>query len=331
MVKVSIIIPVYNVLQYISDCLDSVFCQNVDISSYEVIVVDDCSPYGEKEVIDTYLEKYPNIRYIRHDINKRQGGARNTGIRAAQGEYVMFLDSDDCLLYSNTLAILLEYVKKNSPTVLRSISYYHSFSNSKSYQQIKDKYLGNVSYNSLDFVQWRKSEFFGCFAWATLYKREFLIEKNLYFRESVMYEDTDWTQKVLYYAGNIDFIDFAYYAYRENPNSITRRPSVAAFDGNVDGVIATYRFFENIKFDKAFRIFLNESFVDNIILLLKISRNYPILVSYKVLKKIRNSGLMLLRSKSNMKNVILKLMHYLPLFPIVIVKMLVSIKRMFQR
>lgn len=296
------------------------------IKCYEVIVVDDCSPYGEKVIVDTYLEKYSNLKYIRHDINKRQGGARNTGIRAAIGEYVMFLDSDDCIKYQNTFAILLEYLKKSNPVILRSNSY-SPFSNDKSYLQIKDKYLGDVSSKSFDFVQWRLSEFFGCSAWATLYRREFLVENNLYFRENVLYEDTDWTQKVLYYAGNINLIDFSYYAYRENPNSITRKPSIGAFEGNVEGVIETYKFYkEKIDWNDSFGKELKNRFIKTIFSLLKNSRHYPISVTMKFMKRLNKCGLTSLKGMDFKSNIVLGLVHFLPILPLFAVKV-IAIKR----
>ena len=322
----SVIIPCYNVAQYLADCLDSVIFQDVDSSIYEVIVVDDCSPYGEKEIVDTYLEEYPNIKYIRHEINKRQGGARNTGIRAAQGEYVMFLDADDCIKYQNTFSILIDCVKKYQSVVLRSTSL-ETFSSDCTYQQIRSTYVNEVSCQSLDFVQWRKSSLFNCSSCATLYKRNFLLENNLFFRENVWYEDTDWVQKTMYYAGNIEFIHFAYYAYRQSPNSTTRGYSIEAFEGNADGVIETYRFYKDkVDWDDNFGKELQNRFVITIIGILKSSCNYPISVSRKIMIRVNDSGLTSLRGKDHMKNILLQILFYTPLSLLIVVKFLAAVK-----
>ncbi|MGL4394078.1 MAG: glycosyltransferase family 2 protein, partial [Brevinema sp.] len=91
--KVSVIIPVYNVEQYLRECLDSVV--NQTLKDIEIIIVNDCSPDNSEQIILEYAEKDPRIVYIKHETNKRQGGARNTGIRVAKGEWIYFMDSDD--------------------------------------------------------------------------------------------------------------------------------------------------------------------------------------------------------------------------------------------
>lgn len=327
MLKFSIIIPAYNVCQYLADCLDSVLYQDVDNSIFEVIVVDDCSPYGEKEVVDTYLGRFDNVRYIRHDVNKRQGGARNTGIRAARGEYVMFLDADDCIKYQNTFSILLKCVVENNPVVLRS-SYLDTFSNNSSYQQIKGIYSNEISIEPVDFMQWRLSSMFSCSSCATLYKRSFLLENNLFFRENVLFEDTDWVQKTMYYAKLIDVIDFTFYAYRQSPDSTTRGYSIASFEGNVEGVIETYKFYKDkIDWNDGFGVELRNRFIKTIIGLLKLSWHYPILMSLKSIKRLNKIGLTSLRGTDFKKNSTLYLLRCAPELVLIILKMKMMIKK----
>lgn len=94
--KLSVIVPVYNMaadgkLKY---CMDSLVSQTV--SDYEIIAVDDASADESLEILREYEEAYPEkVRVLRHTINKRQGGAKNTGLKAAQGEWIGFIDSDD--------------------------------------------------------------------------------------------------------------------------------------------------------------------------------------------------------------------------------------------
>lgn len=324
--KISIIIPVYNVYQYLADCLDSIFSQDVDNCCYEVIVVDDCSPHNEKAIVDTYINKYSNIKYLRHDNNKRQGGARNTGLRIANGEYIMFVDADDFIIYKNTFSILLKFINKYKPVVLRS-EIYQPFEYDTSYKQLEKNLATKESKHYINnFKEWRSSKF-SCSVWGTLYKRLFLLEKDLFFRENVLFEDTDWTQKTLYHAGKINFIDFPYYGYRQSPNSITRGHSIAAFKGNVEGVIETYLFFKEIDFDKTLRKVFNEGFAMSVITCLKTTRNYPIPQSYKIINELNKFGLTSIKSNSLKNKLLLALTRYIPLLPITIVKILVLIKR----
>ena len=91
-IKLSIIIPVYNVEKYLSICLDSVLAQ--DLKNIEVIMVDDGSTDNSGEICDKYSNKYSNFIAI-HQKNKGLSGARNTGIKKSKGEFLMFIDSDD--------------------------------------------------------------------------------------------------------------------------------------------------------------------------------------------------------------------------------------------
>lgn len=95
MIRLSIILPCYNVEKYIAECLDSLYAQDILETEYEVICVNDCSPDGTRDIIVDYQKKHPNLVLIDHEVNKRQAVARNTGIKAAKGEYVWFVDPDD--------------------------------------------------------------------------------------------------------------------------------------------------------------------------------------------------------------------------------------------
>jgi len=92
--KISVIIPVYNVEQYLRECLDSVMTQSYN--DYEVICINDGSTDGSMAVLKEYAEKYPKVSVIDQE-NKGLSAARNAGINAATGEYVFLLDSDDYL------------------------------------------------------------------------------------------------------------------------------------------------------------------------------------------------------------------------------------------
>ena len=95
MVKLSFIIPIYNAERYLAECLDSIYATSVDKSVFEVICVNDCSPDCSREVVMEYQKAHKNLVLIDHSENKKAGGARNTGLLAAKGEYVWFVDADD--------------------------------------------------------------------------------------------------------------------------------------------------------------------------------------------------------------------------------------------
>ena len=102
----SIIIPVYNVEAYLDECLNSVLRQNYGKTEYEIILVDDGSADVSGKLCDEYAAKHENIVSV-HQENQGLSGARNTGIRRAQGNYLVFLDSDD-IFYKDSLVHLQE-------------------------------------------------------------------------------------------------------------------------------------------------------------------------------------------------------------------------------
>ena len=105
MLKLSFILPCYNVAPYVDRCIESIEHQDIPQAEYEVICVDDCSKDNTAEVIREYQKQYPNIRLICHKENKTAGGARNTGMDAAQGEYLWFIDPDDAIVPEEAAAL----------------------------------------------------------------------------------------------------------------------------------------------------------------------------------------------------------------------------------
>ena len=106
MKRLSIIIPFYNVEQYITQCLDSVYAQDIPEEEYEVICVDDCSPDNSIAIVEEYAKQHSNLIIVRNKYNRKLGGARNAGMEVATGQYVWYVDSDD-YISENCLAYLL--------------------------------------------------------------------------------------------------------------------------------------------------------------------------------------------------------------------------------
>ena len=112
--KVSIIIPVYNVENYLSECLDSAIAQ--DHENKEIIVINDGSTDNSPRIIDEYQKKHLEI-IVKHTTNQGQSTARNIGLDMASGDYVIFLDSDDWL-ESNTLSVCLEKINEYKADII---------------------------------------------------------------------------------------------------------------------------------------------------------------------------------------------------------------------
>ena len=115
MIKLSFIVPIYNVEPYLRKCVDSLLAQ--DYSDYEIILVDDGSPDGCPKICDEYAAAHKNVRVV-HRPNGGLSAARNSGIEVAKGEYICFVDSDD-YWEPNVIGRLMEQIERDDLDVLR--------------------------------------------------------------------------------------------------------------------------------------------------------------------------------------------------------------------
>ena len=115
----SVVIPIYNVEDYLERCIDSVLNQNVD--EIEIILVDDGSPDKCPQICDSYATKFSNIKVV-HKKNAGLSAARNTGIELATGKYITFLDSDDAWM-QNKLSHIMQILFEKKPDLLMFMSY----------------------------------------------------------------------------------------------------------------------------------------------------------------------------------------------------------------
>lgn len=216
--KISIIIPVYNTEKYISECLES--CINQSLDELEIIVVDDCTPDNAMNIVEKYREKDSRIKIIHHEKNKGLGGARNTGLREAIGEYLWFIDSDD---YINTTACqtLYDYARKYDLEILQFSSCNFTEKDEKKIYELNllnNPWTKSKILNPSD----KKSGLSGCpnvTAWSYITKTDFI--KNFKFREGVYHEDVDFTLKLFSQCKRFETVSYTAYYYRINPESIT--------------------------------------------------------------------------------------------------------------
>jgi len=211
----SIIIPMYNVEQYIGKCLDSCFCQDIPLSDYEVICVNDGSPDKSGDIARRYACKYSNLKVI----NRPNGGlsaARNTGIDNAEGDYVMFLDSDDWI-EENCLAKICRQLKVETPDILSICA--ANMIDGKPVRRFS--HAGKLPMAGIEVMKKRMSP---C-APFSITRRKLLNDKQLRFFEGIYHEDSEFTPRLYYYAAKVSFMDDIIYYVYQNPESITRKPN----------------------------------------------------------------------------------------------------------
>lgn len=207
--KFSIVVPVYNVEAYLDNCLASLQAQ--DFADFEVICVNDDSTDRSREILSAWASKMPQIRLIDRE-NGGLSAARNTGLAAATGNYIFFVDSDDWV----------------EPTMLNRLAEEANgedmicFACRKSDNGATDDFVPEQTdgwnYYNRHAIEHHEVPFV-C-VWQRCYRREFLMENNLHFRESILHEDNEFTPRACLKATSIKVIPDVLYNYRVRPGSI---------------------------------------------------------------------------------------------------------------
>ena len=208
----SIIIPFYNVENYIGRCLESIVGQG--FSDLEVILVNDASTDRSGQICESYAYKYPNFKVIHLESNKLPAHARNVGLIAAEGEYVHFCDSDDHYMdqiFSKIAAVL----KQSAPSVL--VGQFHCEPEQGAF------FANDIPMDSNVISRADANEMAGyllelpnllCTPWRFVVRRDLLLTNNIFFPEGYHAEDEEWVPKVICNAHSFAHLPEPFYCYR---------------------------------------------------------------------------------------------------------------------
>ena len=223
-VLLSIIIPVYNVERYLHDCFNSISsCINQDC---EVLFVDDGSTDNSGAICDDISKQYHNV-FVIHKENGGLSDARNAGINSASGKYLLFLDSDDKLA-KNSILDIIELLKNETSDVIlgRAMTFDDHGADNKHNIDSYIKY-DNIHDPAMLFCELDKDPSFWFAAWLLIVRREFIVNKNLYFQKGLYHEDELWVPIVFVNSANIKLTDLCFYHYRINrEGSIISSPKI---------------------------------------------------------------------------------------------------------
>ncbi len=219
MYKLSIIIPIYGVENYLKKCLDSVYCQITP--ECQVILVDDESPDRCGEICDEYKERFPECTVVIHQKNLGLGGARNSGINAATGEYLFFIDSDDYIA-KDAVATLLKAIADYSADVyifpLQTVD--ESYRNLEIYKDNEPCFTPlNICQNKQILIGYPNA--CGKVAKANLYR-----DNGIFFPSKVWYEDIRTVPKMITKTQSIVYLDKPLYFYLQRDGSIMNNAKV---------------------------------------------------------------------------------------------------------
>jgi len=266
MIKFSIIVPIYNVAPYLRKCVDSLLAQ--DISDYEMILVDDGSTDNSGAICDNYASPVtgnpspvtPLIRVI-HQPNGGLSAARNSGVKVAQGEYLMFVDSDD-YIEPNVLGSLIKRMDEERLDVLR-YNYQNVRLKSERIRELENEGEYEVFYPNKDpkrDVDYSESvvdgETFlnerlgpGCYAWQFILRRDLIYSRlsaldSCLFTEGIYFEDTEWTPRMLLKAKRVASTPMVVYNYFWREGSITLPDNPQKLKKVIEDKIALIRGFQ---------------------------------------------------------------------------------------
>lgn len=219
--RLSIIIPVYNVEQWIGRCLESCLKQGLSDDDYELIVVNDGTQDRSMDVVEEYCQKVSNIVVVNQE-NKGLSVARNAGLSVAQGNYIWFVDSDDMLEEGYGAQLLTIAEKQDLDVLCFGLNLLYSDGRKEPYeiyckggQQVR---LGR------DFIC---SVGMPPAAWCALYRREFLLREGLNFYPDIYHEDMEFTPRAYALAQRISYVPYHVYNYAQREGSIMKSTSKA--------------------------------------------------------------------------------------------------------
>ena len=207
---ISIIVPVYNSQTYLSACLDSILAQTY--SCYQIIIVNDCSSDNSIDIIENYKKKSKNVILINHDQNQGIGGARNTGLKVAEGDYITYIDSDD-EVSSNYCEELINLIGSADIAVAGRATFVNGI-------YTKSKTASRVEY--VDNITAIKYQLQGIYsshpAWGKLYKRK--VAYCIPFEEQYVFEDIRYSLETYLHSQKVVFSDKDMYMYKMHPNTV---------------------------------------------------------------------------------------------------------------
>ena len=243
MMKISIIVPIYNVEEYLEECLQSVAAQN-QTDGLECILVDDCGPDNSAAIAKHFIDSYQgDIRFtfIQREKNGGLSAARNTGIKAATGEFIYLLDSDDYIV-SECLESLYSIAREYNADVVQA-AYITVSQHLENAMSIKHPaFTDDRKYIKRTFLDYDRNP---VMAQNRLIRRQLIIDNALWFKEGIIHEDNYWTFFLAKHVKRMAFCPEKLYFYRETPGSITKskntekevrafRTMVRDFTANID-------------------------------------------------------------------------------------------------
>lgn len=243
MIKVSVIVPVYNVENYIEECIKSII--NQSLKDIEILVIDDGSQDKSIDIVKTFNDERITI------FSKKNGGlssARNKGLENAKGKYICFVDSDDYIGGRLALEELYNIGEddKSDIVVGNCFEVYHDGSR-KEIRRDKEIFIRSCLDSKKFLISFREKNCMYSAVWMNIYRKDFIKENRFIFKEGIYHEDEEFTPRVFLAANKISIYPKAFYAYRIRQGSIMNTKNKKRAYDIIDTCISLEKEFRNIK------------------------------------------------------------------------------------
>lgn len=215
---ISVVVPIYKVENYIHQCVDSILTQTYE--NIEVVLVDDGSPDNCPAICDEYAQKDSRVKVV-HKQNGGPSSARNAGIKASIGDYLMFVDSDDYWDSDTALASIVKIIDEKKPDIV-CFGYKEYFDNNATYGKgiYEDVLLACKNDENFCVQKMIENGVFVSSSWVKTVKSELIKDNDIFFVEGITNEDVDWTARLLLNAFDFEIYEKSFYIYRQREGSI---------------------------------------------------------------------------------------------------------------
>lgn len=217
---ISFILPVYNVGPWLDRCFDSIKSQGITTEDYEIIVVNDGSTDNSLSVVEAYFRRKENDNINWTVINQKNAGAsaaRNAGLRVAKGDFIWWIDGDDCLA-PHCASTLLENMSANNLDILNfAISILYEDGRLEPWS-FEERYVGMIKTGK----QFICSVGVPPNVWSSIYRRDFLISNDLWLKEGIVHEDLEFPPRAYYLADRVSFSSVNSYYYFQREGSVMK-------------------------------------------------------------------------------------------------------------
>lgn len=306
---ISVIVPIYNVEKYLNQCVDSIIGQTYQ--NIELILVDDGSPDNCGKICDEYATIDNRVKVI-HQDNGGVADARNAGILACRGDYILFVDSDDYWGTKCFLMKIVEILRESNFGIdvitFNCTNYFEEKNIFIADNRLLDKLLLTNKSNIEILEILIQHDIFAARPWNKCIRKELIKDNHLFFKKGLLSEDIEWSGRLLACIKSIDISDEVSYTYRKGrKGSFTSSVGVKTIKDTLNTIDNAILYAKSIKNEKMTRIYLSFFAFQYITLLISINSiieksdktdlfkkisSMSFLLNYNLNKKVRNVQMM---------------------------------------